>query len=163
MPRAAVYAGHVKRFTNHGREPSTDLAALCRALEQSGRFWRDKGLGNIYHRGKVSYRELSSTDSTHIVIDGNRVTAHVDLVSPLKRRPDGSVRYSVPRVVAHNLVGMGNDLARRVRRHHARQRCALECDVVWVDNESNAEMVADPATEPTVAATCPNEPPPTLP
>ena len=158
-----MYPGYVKNFTRRSRDTSPGLAALCRALEESDRFWRDRGLGNIYHRGKVSFRELSPRDSTHIVVDGNRVSAHVDLVSPLKRRRDGSVRYSVPRVVAHNLVGMGSDLTRRVRRRHGGQRCTLECEVVWVDNESSAEMVADPAAGPTVAAACPNEPPAAVP
>ena len=152
-----MYAGYVKTFTRRRAGTPPELTTLCQALEESGRFWRDRGLGNIYHRGKVSFRELSPTDSTHIVIDGTRVSAHVDLVSPLKRRADGTVRYSVPRVVVHNLLGMGSDLTRRVRRRHGRQRCALECEVVWVDNESSAGLVADP-TGPTVAAACPNEP-----
>jgi hypothetical protein len=92
----------------------SDPQALVRALDSSARFRRDTGYGAIYHRGKVSYRELSPTNSIHVVIDGNRLSAHVDRISPLKRRADGSSRYSMARVVAHNVSGIREDVTRRI-------------------------------------------------
>ncbi len=141
--------------------------ALCHALEDSDRFRRDTGLGNIFHRGKTSFRELCPTDSMHIIIDGHRVSAHVDLVSPLRCRADGSVHYSLARVVAHNLFGMCSDLARLVRGRHGHQRCNLECEVVWVDNDTantgaTAATGAEAGEDTTAAAACPNEHPPAL-
>ncbi|HEX2272585.1 MAG TPA: hypothetical protein VHG90_01795 [Acidimicrobiales bacterium] len=94
----------------------TDVGALTRALETSGRFHRDSRLGRIYHRGAASYRELRPTDSFHVVIDASRVSVHVDRISPLKRRPDGSVRLSLTRILAHNLAGVHGEVTRRLRR-----------------------------------------------
>lgn len=113
----------------------TERPVLIGALEASDRFHRDTGLGNIFHRGKISFRELSVPDSLHIIIDGHRVSAHVDEISPLRRRPDGSVGYSLVRVLAHNALGAWADLARRLRGAHGQQRCNLECGVVWIDDD----------------------------
>ena len=63
----------------------------------SGRFHRDSGFGRIYHPGSVSLRENAPTDSLHIVIHGDHISAHVDRVSPLGARPDQPSRYSVTR------------------------------------------------------------------
>ncbi len=112
----------MKQFTNtDGHQPTgartlTDVGALTRALEASGRFHRDSRLGRIYHRGAASYRELRPTDSFHVVIDASRVSVHVDRISPLKRRPDGSVRLSLTRILAHNLAGVHGEVTRRLRR-----------------------------------------------
>lgn len=114
--------------------PPTERPVLIGALDASDRFRRDTGLGNMFHRGKISYRELSPEDSLHIIIDGSRVSAHVDEISPLQRRPDGSVRYSALRVLAHNVSGACADVARRLRGVHGQQRCNLECEAVWVDD-----------------------------
>ncbi len=111
----------MKEFTNKddppaGARTSPEVEALARALDASGCFHRDSRLGRIYHRGAVSYRELRPTDSLHVVIGARRVSVHVDRVSPLKRRPNGSVRLSVTRVLAHNVAGAHGELTRRLRR-----------------------------------------------
>src|SRR5882757_9959657 len=69
-----------------------------RALDADERFRRDTALGRIYHPGRISFREISPTDSLHVVIRGDKVSAHVDEVSPLVIRPDGSTRYAWGRV-----------------------------------------------------------------
>ncbi len=117
---------------------ATDPGTLLRALENSERFRRDTGLGAIYHPGKLSFREVRPTDSMHIIIDGDRISAHIDDISPFKCQPDGTARYSLSRIVAHNLSGMSADLVRLVRGRSGQQRCKLECEQVWVDEESPA-------------------------
>jgi hypothetical protein len=117
---------------------SDDGVARCdllKALESDPRFRRDSLLGGIFHLGRISYREVSATDSLHIVISGDEVSAHVDEVSPLRLRSDGSSRYAWGRVVAHNLLVVLGDTARRMRGRDGEQRCNLHCDVEWVDEE----------------------------
>jgi hypothetical protein len=108
---------------------------LERALEADERFRRDTALGRIYHPGRISFREISPTDSLHVVIRGDKVSAHVDEVSPLVVRPDGSFRYAWGRVVAHNLLVLVGSVTRRLRGQHGEQRCDLRCQVEWVDDE----------------------------
>jgi len=144
-----------RRFTaGDGRNPlppaedkaltSTDPLALFRALEQSDRFRRDTRLGGIFHTGKISFRELTPTDSLHIIIDGTRVSAHVDEISPLDFCEDGSVRYSLGRVLAHNLSVARADLIRRLQGTAGHQRCNMACEVVWVDDdEAIAQVTGD--------------------
>lgn len=102
-----------------------DPVALLRELEESGRFRRDTRLGAIFHRGKVSLREMSPTHSLHITVGkGNKVSAHVDRYSPLAaRQPEQLARYAFHRVAAHNVAGIAGGLARLVpgrrrRRQH---------------------------------------------
>ena len=118
-----------------GNSTTPDPLGLIRALDANDRFQRDTRLGAIFHPGKVSYRETSPTNSLHILIDGNHVSAHVDEVSPLKCTPDGAAHYAWGPVLVHNVVGMFADLGRRLRGRHGDQRCGLECEVVWVDDE----------------------------
>ncbi len=108
---------------------------ITRALDHSDRFHRDTNVGRIFHPGTISFREISSTDSLHIVIDGNRLSAHVDRISPLKCRNDGSTFYSWTRVVAHNLSGMRGDLAWLLRRRNPNRRASVYLEVVWVDED----------------------------
>jgi hypothetical protein len=117
-----------------------DIAScdLLKALEANPRFRRDSLLGGIFHLGRISYREVSPTDSLHIVIAGEDISAHVDEVSPLRLRPDGSSRYAWGRVLAHNVLVVMGDAARRFRGHHGEQRCTLHCDVEWFDDEQTA-------------------------
>src|ERR1700722_4821211 len=103
------------------------------ALERSERFRRDSLLGGIFHWGKISFRELAAIDAVHITIHGNHISAHGDDVSPVKRGADGRTRYSWPRIVAHNLVGLATDVVRRIHGQRGEQRCNLECEIVWVD------------------------------
>ncbi len=103
--------------------------ALLRHLEESNRFHRDAGFGRIYHAGSVSLRENVAHNSLHIIVEGNRIAAHVDLVSPLGLQ-DGPSRYSLRRAMAHNLVGMVQDVLFLVRGRHGDHRCELDCE--WV-------------------------------
>ena len=118
--------------------PDQDAAVarcdLLKALEANGRFRRDSVLGGIFHLGYVSYRELAPVDSVHILIRGDRVSAHVDDVSPLVERPDGTTRYAWGRVLAHNLAVVVADVGRRIRGQHGVQRCNLRCDVKLEDD-----------------------------
>jgi hypothetical protein len=127
----------VKLFTSDCREQqpagartSPDVEALLKALDASDRYRRDSRLGRIYHRGAASYREVRSTDSFHIVIDGSRVSVHVDRISPLRRRSDGSARLSPTRIFAHNLAGARDHLTRRLRRHLGPDRRADDAAMV---------------------------------
>lgn len=113
---------------------------LIRALERNGRFRRDTNLGAIFHPGKICFREISPIDSLHIVIDGDRVSAHVDEISPLVLAADGSHRYSWGRVVAHNVVSAAAGLARRLRGQRGLQRCNLHCEVEWVDDDEEIQV-----------------------
>ena len=79
-------------MTPQSNPTTIDPQALARALDNDHRCRRDTGVGRLYHPGKISFREVSSTDSLHVIIDGSRVSAHVYRVSPLKPRPDGSAR-----------------------------------------------------------------------
>lgn len=108
---------------------------LLKALEANPRFRRDSLLGGIFHVGRISYREVSATDSLHILIAGERISAHVDEVSPLRLRADGSCRYAWGRVLAHNLLVVINKAASRVRGMHGEERCSLHCNVEWFDEE----------------------------
>ena len=120
--------------------PTADVAdqlaprELITALEANPRYRRDSLLGGIFHPGWISFRELSPVDSVHIVIRGERVSAHVDEVSPLVLRTDGTIRYSWGRVVAHNVAVLVADVSRRVRGLSGRQRCNLRCEAVAEDD-----------------------------
>src|SRR5215213_4032261 len=87
-----------------GSDGASTPFELLKALEADPSFRRDSTLGGIFHLGKISYRETSATDSLHIVIDGDKVSAHVDEVSPLRIQADGSSRYAWGRVLAHNVL-----------------------------------------------------------
>src|ERR1700710_1575768 len=52
-----------------------DPAALLAHLDHSGHFHRDGRIGRVFHRGMVSLRENVETESLHVSIDGNRVSA----------------------------------------------------------------------------------------
>ena len=115
----------------------SDRLATCdliTALEADPRFRRDSLLGGIFHPGRISFREIAPVDSLHIVIRGARVSVHVDDVSPLVIRRDGTSRYTWGRVVAHNLAVLLADLSRRVRGLSGRQRCNLRCEAVTVED-----------------------------
>ena len=119
-------------------DPDISLAPcdLLKSLEANSRFRRDSLLGGIFHLGKTSYREISPINSLHIIVDGDKVSAHVDDVSPLRLRADGTTRYAWGRVVAHNLLAVSADAARRLRRQRGAQRCDLHCRAEWFDEDS---------------------------
>lgn len=110
------------------RVSTDDPVGLFRAFEASGRFRRDTGLGRVYHPGKISLRENRPSNSLHISIEGNRVSAHVDQVSPLNlSSTEPEARYSLLRIGAHNLSGMAADLVRLLRGRQGDHRCELSC------------------------------------
>ncbi|HUP71134.1 MAG TPA: hypothetical protein VM142_15170 [Acidimicrobiales bacterium] len=101
---------------------------MLRSLVASGRFHLDTGFGRMFHPGKISLRENVPTNSLHILVDDNRVSAHVDLVSPLGLRPRPSSRYATGRIAAHNLSGMAADVVRLLRGRQGDHRCELACE-----------------------------------
>jgi HAD superfamily hydrolase (TIGR01490 family) len=105
----------VRRGATH-HFTTEDPAALLKELEESGRFRRDTRLGAMFHRGKVSMREVSPTHSLHITVGkGSHVSAHVDRYSPLATsQPEHRARYALHRVAAHNLAGIADELARLI-------------------------------------------------
>jgi NRPS condensation-like uncharacterized protein len=126
---------------NGGHVPTAaEPLSLYRALEASDRFHRDSLVGGIFHHGKISFREVSPTDSLHVILDGDRVSVHVDDVSPLRCGSDGSFRYAWGRVVAHNLASGVSDVGRRMRGLQGQQRCNLHCEAVWVDDEQITDV-----------------------
>ncbi len=119
--------------------PAEDQVAaydLITALEADPRFRRDSLLGGIFHLGRISFREVSPVDSLHVVIRGERVSAHVDDVSPLVIRADGTTRYAWGRVVSHNLAVLVADVSRRIRGLAGDQRCNLRCEAVHVEDDA---------------------------
>ncbi len=102
-----------------------DPDALVRELEATGRFRHDTRIGRLFHRGKISLREVSPTHSLHITLGhGNRVSAHVDRYSPLApSQPEEGCRYSLPRVAAHNAAGIAGDVLRLIPRRRRSRSC----------------------------------------
>ncbi len=122
--------------------------ALLRRLDVSGRFHRDGPFGRIYHRGQVSLRENVPSNSLHIALHGNHLSAHVDVVSPLHADPRGRSRYSAPRTVAHNLAGMAHDLVLLLRGRQGDHTCRLDCE--WVADEE--DCLQGPLLDPAASA-----------
>jgi hypothetical protein len=124
-----------------------DLSALVTHLDGNGRFFRDNALGRVFHPRTRSYREVSETDSVHLVVDADhRVSVHVDRVSPLRVGSGGRCHYSVMRAIAHNLSVAGEALMRVVRRQHGHQTCHLDCEIVWVpDDDVHIDIDEAPA------------------
>lgn len=110
-------------------------AGLCRDLEASGVFCRDQGIGRIFHPGAISYRETVAENALHVVVRGDRVSAHIDRVSPVEFSQDGTARYSVWRVAVHNLAGMAEDALRVLGGSRPMSRCDPACEWVEVDDE----------------------------
>ncbi len=123
-----------------------DPVALLHHLHVSGRFHRDGPFGRVFHRGTVSLRENVPTDSLHVSVDGNHVSAHVDGVSPLTDGP-GRSRYSLRRALLHNVAGMAHDAIWLLRGREGDHSCRLDCE--WVTDEprsgSEAPRLLDPA------------------
>jgi NRPS condensation-like uncharacterized protein len=115
-----------------------DPAALLHHLDVSGHFHRDGRLGRLYHRGMVSLRENTQTDSLHVSVDGNHLAAHVDRVSPLSPDSDGASAYSFRQALAHNLAGMYEDLLWLLRGRQGDHRCELDCEWIPAGAEETA-------------------------
>lgn len=122
---------------------TNDPEALVEALENSERFRRDTTLGAIFHRRKVSFREVCPRQSLHIVVDGHRVSAHVDDVSPLNCDEGTPSHYSVARVLAHNISGIRADVARRVRGRPHHNRCGLDKLESHLDDDAITRLLSE--------------------
>lgn len=126
---------HRAHAADDGSAPTIgDPVGLFRYLEESGRFHRDTGVGRLYHPGSVSFRENAPTDSLHVLVHGDRISAHVDRVSPLGVRPPRLSRYSVRRATAHNAAGMAQDFVRLLRGRQGDHRSELQCE--WLPDGS---------------------------
>jgi hypothetical protein len=108
-------------------------------LDASGRFFRDSAIGRVFHPGSESFREISANDSLHVaVLPGNRVSVHVDRVSPLLVGADGRCRYSLVRGLLHNLGVAVEALVGLALGRPPRARTELHCEIVWVPDEEAA-------------------------
>lgn len=141
---ATQHDDRVDSLGEDGRDPLN----LVHALEASDRFRRDTALGGIFHHGKISFREVSPTESLHIIIDGDRISAHIDSHSPLGISADGSARYSWARVVLHNASGAVGDLGRLVAGRRGEQRCNLSCQIERIDDLVDGDDLAGSETAP---------------
>jgi NRPS condensation-like uncharacterized protein len=121
--------GHVA--ARDSAPPISDPVGLLRHLEASGRFHRDTGLGRIFHPGSVSFRESVATNSLHVLIHSDRISAHVDRVSPLGLRPPRLSRYSLRRATVHNVAAGAQDLLRLLRGRQGDHRSELGCEWLW--------------------------------
>jgi hypothetical protein len=126
----------------HTESGADAVCDLVKALEADPRFRRDSFFGGIFHPGKTSYREIATMASLHVLVDGDKVSAHVDEISPLVVRADGSSAYHWGRVLAHNVLVMIGDLGRRARGRDGEQRCNLHCEVEWVDGDDGEPGVS---------------------
>lgn len=105
-------------------------------LDATGEFHRDSRLGRVFHPGTVSYREISANDSLHIAVTpDNRVSVHVDRVSPLSTRSGNRSRYSLLRVLRHNVAHGVDATVRLWSRRPGDHRCELECEIVAVGDD----------------------------
>ncbi|MGI8984601.1 MAG: hypothetical protein ACR2HM_08745 [Acidimicrobiales bacterium] len=135
-------------FPDAGASGVVGRCDLIGALDANSSFRRDSFWGGILHPGRISYRETSPTDSLHILIDeAGNVSAHIDDISPLRLRADGSTRYAWGRVLAHNVLVVVEDGARRLRGMRGVQRCNLHCDVEWYDDSELCDD-EEPGTAP---------------
>lgn len=111
-------------------------------LETTGHFHRDSRLGRVFHPGTVSYREKSPNDSLHIAVTpDNRVSVHVDRVSPLSTRSGERSRYSLLRVLRHNVAHGIDSSVRLWRRQPGDHRCELDCEIVTVADDTSDSPV----------------------
>jgi hypothetical protein len=114
-----------------------DRRSLFTTLDSSGRFRRDNAVGRLFHRGTASFREIGAGDSLHVAVSrDNRISVHVDRVSPLCLREGSRVRYSVARAIVHNAVFLLEAAGRLLGRRCGHHRCELQCEVVWVDDDA---------------------------
>lgn len=131
-------------------DPSfADPVALFRHLDLSGHFHRDGRAGRLYHHGMVSFRENVPHDSLHLVVDGNRLAAHIDGVSPLAA-DDGPSRYSVRRALLHNVAGMVLDVIWLLRGRQGDHSSVLNCE--WLSDEAQRGARQPELLNPTSAA-----------
>jgi len=129
IARLAQLGGGTGSDRDAGQDGHTGVWAsadsLLRAVAASRRFRRDTPLGSILHRSRISFREIRTTDSLHIIFHRNHVSAHVDRISPLNVDPDKPAHYSWPRVLAHNISAVVDAVRRKVGRRIHRSAQAM--------------------------------------
>ncbi|MDX6682147.1 MAG: hypothetical protein QOG94_2186 [Solirubrobacteraceae bacterium] len=130
--------------------PLRDPVALLAHLDASGHFHRDGPAGRLYHRGMVSLRENQPNDSLHVVVDDNRLAAHVDAVSPLTGPARGTAGYSLRRAILHNVVGIYEDALWLLRGRQGDHDCVLECE--WAPGEASPSREAAGLLDPAESA-----------
>lgn len=118
-----------------------DPLGLVEHLQATGRFCRDTVVGGALHWGKVSLREISDEDSLHITLAGNRLTAHIDRLSPLHRDHSDSwmARYSVTRAIAHTLAHVRDAVLRFLTGTPGTHRVELVCERREIEEENACE------------------------
>lgn len=144
-----------KRLRGRGPEasaPAGHAAGLFRDLEARGVLRRDTGIGRIYHPGAVSYRETTAENALHVVVRGDRVSAHIDRVSPIQLTKGGAVRYSLWRVAVHNLAGMAEDCLRALGGRRPDNRCEPACEWAQVDGDLIDRLLHPDGEEPELPA-----------
>lgn len=136
---------HEPMATADPMKATDELVSLMRTLEHRGRLHRDRPLGRVFHPGKVSFRETRPGNSLHLSVDDNRLSAHVDLVSPLKLEPERASRYSLLRVASHNVTGMAGDVVRLLRGRQGDHTYELDFEFSWAagDPEAGGEQEAN--------------------
>ena len=122
-----------------------DKAGVFHGLDGDGRFYRDNGIGRLLHPGMISYREAVPENSLHVLVDGDRVTAHIDRFSPVGRTVDGSGAYPLWRVVVHNACAICKEVVRLAGGKMGDGRCEPSCQWVQVDDALVAKLVNGPA------------------
>ncbi|MDQ4096943.1 MAG: hypothetical protein M3144_03610, partial [Actinomycetota bacterium] len=137
-----------ERLDDGAEPPLTDPVGVLLELESSQRFHRDAGLGRIFHLGRISFRENRRSDSLHISVQGNRIAAHIDRLSPLGEGGERPSRYSLRRAVAHNVSGMAHDLFNLVRGRQGDHRSELDCEWLWDPSQASPDDsdLLDPKT-----------------
>ena len=111
-------------------------------LEVTGHFHRDSRLGRVFHPGTISYREISPNDSVHIAVTPeNRVSVHVDRVSPISTRPGDRSRYSLLGILRHNVAHGVDSVVRLWHRKPGDHRCELDCEIVAVEGDRSGAPV----------------------
>jgi predicted small metal-binding protein len=107
----------------------SDERILFEGLDGRGPFHRDTAIGRVFHPGTVSFREIAASDSLHVTVaPDNRVSVHVDRLSPLAIRPGHPSRYSVLRAVAHNVAHVADVARSMLQRRRDARRCDLDCE-----------------------------------
>lgn len=135
-----------------------DPLGLLDHLRGTGRFCRDTVLGGMLHWGEVSLRETSHENSLHVTLSGNRLTAHIDRLSPLVHEHSSWIaRYSVTRSVAHTLAHLLDAAGRLLHGRGGEHRLDLTCERReraedqppdgWADCGSADDGHADPGTD----------------
>ncbi|MFN2390001.1 MAG: hypothetical protein ABR575_10415 [Actinomycetota bacterium] len=144
--RALVERGRTPRRRPDDRRGADleieDPLGFANALRKTERFSRDTHAGGMFHRGKISIREVSRAHSLHVTVSGERLSAHLDTFSPLATKSwRWMARYSILRVILHNVVHVLGTGYRLIMRRRP-DRLELDCSRVEIQ-ELSGHPVAD--------------------